>query len=35
MQQVTSAGEYAQQKYGSAVYGLVNILVSDGAELRF
>ena len=35
MQKVTSAGECTQQKYGSAIYGLVNILVSESAELSF
>ena len=35
MQKVTSAGECEQQKYASFIYGLVNILVSDSAELRF
>ena len=35
MQQVTSAGECTQQKYGSAIYGLVNILVSESEKASF
>ena len=36
MQQVTSAGECAQQKYRSAaVYGLANVLVSECEKLNF
>ena len=35
MLQLTSAGECVQQKYRSAVYGLVNVLVSDSEKLNF
>ena len=35
MQHVISAGECTQQKYRSAIYGLVNVLVSESEQLSF
>ena len=35
MQRVTSSEECAQQKYRSAIYGLINVLVSESEKLSF